>query len=392
VSAGVASAMTAYNTPDDVPIVIGQKWTRKWLRGEAAFEGLVITDWTEIYNQLDWHHSAATSVEAISQALSRTAIDMVRASRRLWPPVAACGRLWPPVAAFGDLSPSTWCTPAAACGHMSPSTWCAQVAACHHLSPSTWCAPAAACGHNAPGVTGMRSAATPGRLPSFHASVSCWRLGMVLQAMVPYHEQFLADGVKAVEQGYVCEPRLDIAVRRVLELKRRLGLLPNALLRTLGASAATQASNGTGSTSKVLRGSLGGSSDITSGHNGREISCTPVAMLRDVPDDVCARERAESLQAAKDGLVLVKNAGGCLPLEAVEAGDVVAVVGPNAQSAAHLLGAWSLHWQGAVAESDVRPSHCMHATHACASCLNMCYSAAHQRNPAMQLRSLQDCS
>jgi beta-glucosidase-like glycosyl hydrolase len=77
VRAGVASAMTAYNTPDDVPIVIGQKWTRKWLRGEAAFKGLVITDWTEIYNQLDWHHTASTPVEAISQALSRTAIDMV---------------------------------------------------------------------------------------------------------------------------------------------------------------------------------------------------------------------------------------------------------------------------------------------------------------------------
>jgi beta-glucosidase len=77
VRAGVASAMTAYNTPDDVPIVIGQKWTRKWLRGEAAFQGLVITDWTEIYNQLDWHHTASTPVEAISQALTRTAVDMV---------------------------------------------------------------------------------------------------------------------------------------------------------------------------------------------------------------------------------------------------------------------------------------------------------------------------
>lgn len=78
VRAGVASAMTAYNTPDDVPIVIGQKWTRKWLRGEAGFKGCVITDWTEIYNQLDWHHSASTPVEAVSQALSRTSIDMVR--------------------------------------------------------------------------------------------------------------------------------------------------------------------------------------------------------------------------------------------------------------------------------------------------------------------------
>ena len=88
--AGVASAMTAYNTPDDVPIVIGQKWTRKWLRGEAGFKGCVITDWTEIYNQLDWHHSASTPVEAISQALSRTAIDMVCLHSPTLPAVQHC--------------------------------------------------------------------------------------------------------------------------------------------------------------------------------------------------------------------------------------------------------------------------------------------------------------
>lgn len=132
--------------------------------------------------------------------------------------------------------------------------------------------------------------------------------------MVPYHQHFLEDAVESVEKGYVPVSRLDLAVVRVLALKRRLGYLP----RSCAAAV---------------------------------IRSTPIAELQDVPEDVKAQERAQSLQAARDGVVLLKN-GGVLPLEAA-AGDVVAVVGPNAQSAAHLLGAWSFHWQGPEAGTEV---------------------------------------
>jgi beta-glucosidase len=79
IRAGAATVMSSYNTPVDTPSVISQTWTRKWLRGEAGFEGVLITDWTEIYNQIDWHRSAADSLEAVVQALVRSSLDMVRA-------------------------------------------------------------------------------------------------------------------------------------------------------------------------------------------------------------------------------------------------------------------------------------------------------------------------
>lgn len=145
-----------------------------------------------------------------------------------------------------------------------------------------------------------------------------------MQAMVPYHEKFLVDAVEAVQQGYVTHERLDIAVAHVLQLKRRLGYLSDARLRELG-QASTQSTDS-------------------------DVACTPLDTLQDVPEDVKVRERAESMQAAKDGLVLVKNERDALPLEDVGEGDVVAVVGPNANSAANLLGAWSYHWQGSVEE------------------------------------------
>lgn len=80
--------MTAYNAPADIPVVSSQKWTGRWLRGEAEFQGLVVTDWTEIYNQIDWHRTAATPLEAITQALTRASLDMVLYRR---PPLRSLG-------------------------------------------------------------------------------------------------------------------------------------------------------------------------------------------------------------------------------------------------------------------------------------------------------------
>jgi beta-glucosidase-like glycosyl hydrolase len=50
----------------------------RWLRGHADFQGLVVTDWLEVYNQLDWHRSADSRLEAVVQALQRSSTDMVR--------------------------------------------------------------------------------------------------------------------------------------------------------------------------------------------------------------------------------------------------------------------------------------------------------------------------
>ena len=38
----------------------------------------MVTDWLEVYNQLDWHRSADSRLEAVVQALQRSSTDMVR--------------------------------------------------------------------------------------------------------------------------------------------------------------------------------------------------------------------------------------------------------------------------------------------------------------------------
>jgi beta-glucosidase len=150
-----------------------------------------------------------------------------------------------------------------------------------------------------------------------------------MQAMVPYHPKFLVDALEAVKHGYVTQERLDIAVMHVLELKRRLGYLSDARLRALDPGQEERAAVP--------------STDC-------DVACTPIDALSDVSEEIRQQERAESMQAAQDGLICVKNDGSVLPLEDVGTGDVVAVVGPTADSAANLLGAWSYHWQGSTEE------------------------------------------
>lgn len=135
------------------------------------------------------------------------------------------------------------------------------------------------------------------------------------QAMVPYNAEFLQDGQAAVEQGYVAEGRIDIAVDRVLALKHRVGLLDSAKQQA--------ACNGEG----------------------------------DEAQEASARreEMEQSAAAAAAGVVLLKNEGGALPLDGLQGGGgTVAVVGPSAQSAVCLLGGWSVHWNGPDSEDEVR--------------------------------------
>lgn len=93
IHAGVATAMLSYNSPVDVPAVISRTWSRRWLRGEASFDGAVVTDWLEVYNQIDWHLTAASRLEAVVQALERSCMDMVRCPL-LRPWVVRCARGW----------------------------------------------------------------------------------------------------------------------------------------------------------------------------------------------------------------------------------------------------------------------------------------------------------
>ena len=129
---------------------------------------------------------------------------------------------------------------------------------------------------------------------------------------MPYNDGFLQDAVEAVERGYVPEARLDAAVDRVLALKHKVGLVAPE--------------------NAPLSGALG--ADPAGLEAGR------------------AAEEARSRAAAEQGIVLLKNEPGALPLPAE---GVVAVVGPSAKSAANLVGGWSVHWQGPDNEGEVAP-------------------------------------
>jgi beta-glucosidase-like glycosyl hydrolase len=178
-----------------------------------------------------------------------------------------------------------------------------------------------------------------------------------VQAMVPYKPAFLQDAVTAVEQGYVPEARIDLAVDRILDLKRRVGLLHKSRAATLLE----------GRPAKVLRSedaAANGSNGDRMAHNGivaEEVRGRVDSAMRSAEDE-------QSAAAAADGIVLLKNRGGVLPLcdgaYAGGSGDMdtrqeggegtIAVVGPTAKSAANLVGAWSVHWTGPDSEAEVR--------------------------------------
>ena len=46
------------------------------LRDELGWDGMLVTDWSEIRNQHDWHRVAATHEDAVAMAMTETTIDM----------------------------------------------------------------------------------------------------------------------------------------------------------------------------------------------------------------------------------------------------------------------------------------------------------------------------
>jgi beta-glucosidase-like glycosyl hydrolase len=82
--------MTSYNSPVDMPVVISRKWSRRWLRGDAAFAGVLVTDYLEVYNQVAWHCTAADRHEAVVQALQRCSMDLVRPLHSLSALILSC--------------------------------------------------------------------------------------------------------------------------------------------------------------------------------------------------------------------------------------------------------------------------------------------------------------
>jgi beta-glucosidase len=127
--------------------------------------------------------------------------------------------------------------------------------------------------------------------------------GLDMAMWVDDPDQWQANILADVRDGKISQARIDEAVRRILTLKFELGLF--------------------------------------------EQPCVPDARLACVDVDAAGAAvqagRAETLQAARESITLLKNTNNTLP---IPTSANVLVTGPNADSMVGQLGGWSVAWQG----------------------------------------------
>lgn len=121
-------------------------------------------------------------------------------------------------------------------------------------------------------------------------------------SMVPYEVEFCDLLLELVKEGRVPMERIDDAVRRILRLKYRTGLMDKDTW------------------------------DIT-----------PEELAREFPLFGSEELAAEAIAITEECMVLLKNKDGLLPLKQ---GTRLLVCGPNANSMRSLNGGWSYTWQG----------------------------------------------
>ena len=74
--AGVLTVMESYSEIDGVPNVANFDTTRRLLRHELNFDGVLVTDYHEILNLVDWHRTATDGYEAVKLMLRDSSVDM----------------------------------------------------------------------------------------------------------------------------------------------------------------------------------------------------------------------------------------------------------------------------------------------------------------------------
>lgn len=74
--AGAKTVMNAYTEINGEPMASSAKYLKELLRDELRWDGMLVTDWSEIRNQHDWHRVAATHEDAVAMAMTETTIDM----------------------------------------------------------------------------------------------------------------------------------------------------------------------------------------------------------------------------------------------------------------------------------------------------------------------------
>ena len=117
-------------------------------------------------------------------------------------------------------------------------------------------------------------------------------------AMTPYTTTFCRIVKELVQEGRLTQARIDLSVGRVLQMKDEIGLFENPMPRA--------------------------------------------DRLNRIGDPAL---RAQAVNAAREGVVLLRNNQNTLPLAPARVKRLL-VVGPSADSRANLCGGWTLAWQG----------------------------------------------
>lgn len=115
-------------------------------------------------------------------------------------------------------------------------------------------------------------------------------------SMVPNDTEFCDLLIELVREERISEQRIDLSVRRILQLKKDLGLFDQVM-----------------------------------------------TALKDYPDFASPKHKETSYMTAAEAITLLKNEGNTLP---VTAKSRLTFCGPGADDAKFLLGAWSRSWQG----------------------------------------------
>ncbi|KDO28171.1 hypothetical protein SPRG_06218 [Saprolegnia parasitica CBS 223.65] len=76
IRAGVLSGMTGYASINDVPMVVNEKMTIDLLRQDMGFDGVLVTDWEDIYHLNFVHHLVNSNMEAVRVAMTKSSVDV----------------------------------------------------------------------------------------------------------------------------------------------------------------------------------------------------------------------------------------------------------------------------------------------------------------------------
>ncbi|KAL4151013.1 hypothetical protein PRNP1_010399 [Phytophthora ramorum] len=74
--AGALSTMENYISLNGDPVVSSSRILNDLLRSDLSFNGVLLSDWNEIYNLHDFHRVSSTREEAVATSLKQTSIDM----------------------------------------------------------------------------------------------------------------------------------------------------------------------------------------------------------------------------------------------------------------------------------------------------------------------------